>query len=93
MADKLQGLAGTSGAQVALSIQDQAQAHWSVLWAIAGANSWTLTLSAMGKWEEGGQGGERQEGYKWRRRQALLDLQVCPYSIPIQLFCYHTVDI
>lgn len=44
VADKLQGLAGTSGAQVALSIQDRA--HWSVVWAGAGANSWTLALSA-----------------------------------------------
>lgn len=44
VADKLQGLAGTSGAQVALSIQDPA--HWSVVWVGAGANSWTLALSA-----------------------------------------------
>lgn len=52
VADKLQGLAGTSGAQVALSIRDQA--HWSVVCTGAGANSWTLALSAPHHDEVGG---------------------------------------
>ncbi len=84
VADKLQGLAGTSGAQVALSIQDRA--HWSVVWAGAGANSWTLALSAP---HEGGgrraEVGERLAGYKWRHPQTLLDLRLRAYQTAYQL--------
>lgn len=84
VADKLQGLAGTSGAQVALSIQDRA--HWSVVWAGAGANSWTLALSAP---HQGGgrkaEAGERLAGYKWRHPQTLLDLRLCAYHTVRQL--------
>ena len=74
VADELHGLAGTSGAQVALSIQDRA--HWSVVWQGAGANSWTLALSAP-RWggRRRAEVGKRLTDYGWRHPQTLLDLR------------------